>query len=196
VTGTVRRASIPGKDGPSFNLTRILLSLLNNHHRLIWAFVLLTHFDSHPLRAGCMSSRANEEQDGGSTPKRGRRSAAPQHMQPPPGIPPPVPPAELHVNDPPLSGAPTLPKTRKQQCYCLACGDTSTHQFRNAPVGFKVAIVLILGEEIKNFNGQVDVCRACERSLGTVLPAECEALVVVIDFDFHSTVEASGAPTK
>lgn len=124
-----------------------------------------------------MSSRVNERQDGGSTPKRGRNDAAPQHMEPSPGISAADSPAELHDNDPPLSGTPALPKTKKQ-CYCLACGDTSTHQFRSAPVGFKVSIVLLLGEEFKNFNGQVDVCRACERACGPVLAEECEALLV------------------
>jgi len=45
-------------------------------------------------------------------------------------------------------------------------------------VGFKIAIVLILGEKFKNFNGQADVCRACERACVPQLTAKCEALVV------------------
>ena len=45
-------------------------------------------------------------------------------------------------------------------------------------MGFKIAIVLILGEKFKNFNGQADVCRACERACVPQLTAKCEALVV------------------
>ena len=36
--------------------------------------------------------------------------------------------------------------------------------FKSASVGFKIAIVLLLGEKYKNFNGQADVCRSCERA--------------------------------
>lgn len=156
--------------------------------------MILTHFDPHPLRTAYRLhelTRQRHIQDGGSTPKRGRKDAAPQHMQPPPDISAADPSAELHVNDPPLSGGtPALPKTRKQQCYCLACSDTSTYRFRSAPVGFKVSIVLLLGEEFKNFNGQVDVCRACERACGPVLAEECEALLVSVP------TSTSAAPLK
>ena len=121
-----------------------------------------------------MSSNAEKErQDGGSPPKRGRTDAVPQLLEPSPSVPLADQAAELSEGGPPPS---VLPKTLKQ-CYCLACGETSTHQFKSAPVGFKVAILLLLGEKKKNFNGQADVCRACERTCGPII-GECEALVV------------------
>jgi len=121
-----------------------------------------------------MSSYEKERQDGGSAPKRGRIDAVPQPIEPPPSVPLADQVAELPEGGPPPS---VLPKTLKQ-CYCLACGETSTHQFKSAPVGFKVAIVLLLGKKMKNFNGQAGVCSACERTCGPKLIENCEALVV------------------
>jgi len=120
-----------------------------------------------------MSSQDEERQDGGLAPKRGRTDAMPQLLEPPLSAPLAEQAAEISEGGPPPS---VLPETLKR-CYCLACGETSTHQFKSAPVGFKVAIVLLLGEKIKNFNGQVDVCWAYERTCGPIIK-ECEALVV------------------
>ena len=50
--------------------------------------------------------------------------------------------------------------------------------FKSASVGFKIAIVLLLGEKFKNFNGRADVCRACDRACVPELTEKCEALVV------------------
>ena len=134
----------------------------------------MTHSDQLPLRAVGMSLHDEERQDGGSAPKRGRKDAVPQRVEPSPSVPLADQAAELSEGGPPPS---VLPKTLKQ-CYCLACGETSTHHFKSAPVGFKVAIVLLLGEKIRNVNGQADVCSARERTCGPKLIKECEALVV------------------
>ena len=134
----------------------------------------MTHSDQLPLRAVGMSSQDEERQDGGLAPKRGRTDAMPQLLEPPLSAPLAEQAAEISEGGPPPS---VLPETLKR-CYCLACGETSTHQFKSAPVGFKVAIVLLLGKKMKNFNGQAGVCSACERTCGPKLIENCEALVV------------------
>jgi hypothetical protein len=78
-----------------------------------------------------MSSQDEERQDGGSAPKRERTDAMPQLLEPSLSAPLADQAAEISEGGPPPS---VLPKTLKQ-CYCLACGETSTHQFKSAPVG-------------------------------------------------------------
>jgi hypothetical protein len=111
--------------------------------------------------------------EGGSAPKRGRKDPnLPKDATELPSAPPAILPAEPSDEVPPA-----LPKTAVQG-YCLVCGDTTCDRFRSAPVGLKVAVVLLLGKKFKNFNGSVDACRTCERACGSKLIAECEPLVV------------------
>jgi len=126
--------------------------------------VILTRARVHPLHTGgvseaLMSETAEtiERPEEGPTRKRGRKDQIllKDAAEPPPAVPPAV-----------------------TQGYCLVCGDTSCERFRSAPVGIKVAVVLILGKKFKNFNGQVDVCRTCNRACGPELIEACEALVV------------------
>jgi hypothetical protein len=119
----------------------------------------------------------DERPDGGSTPKRRRKD---------PNLPKDAAESRLTVQDAaesplavPLAELPALPKTATQG-YCLGCGDTSCDRFRSAPMGFKVAIVLLLGEKFENFIGQADICRTCERACGQPLIEACEALVVSV----------------
>jgi len=145
------------------------------------AFSILTHAHVHPLLTGGMSEagisetvETDERPEGGSTPKRGRKDASlsREATEPPLAVPPVIAPAELSDDEPP-----TLPQAAMQG-YCLVCGDTSCDRFRSASAGLKVAVVLLLGDKFKNFNGPVDVCRTCERACGSKLIAACERLVV------------------
>ena len=111
--------------------------------------------------------------EGGSAPKRGRKDLSlPKVATEPPSAPPAIPPAKPSDEVPPA-----LPKAAIQG-YCLVCGDTTCDRFRSAPLGLKVAVVLLLGKKFKNFNGSVDACRTCERACGSKLIAACERLVV------------------
>ena len=47
-------------------------------------------------------------------------------------------------------------------------------------MGFKIAIVLLLGEGFMNFNGQANICRACDRACVPEVAQKCEALVVTL----------------
>jgi len=177
VTGTVGRVGFSGENDPSFRLTRLFNDDLSTSPRCK-AFVVLTHTDPHPSRIGGMSSYVDERQDGGSPPKRGRTDAVPQHIQPQVAASRAGPAAEPPVDDPPLSETPALSKKATREGKCWACGETSSFLFKSASVGFKIAIVLLLGEKFKNFNCRADVCRACDRACVPELTEKCEALVV------------------
>ena len=104
--------------------------------------------------------------------------SVPQHIQPQVAASRAGPAAEPPVDDPPLSETPALSKKATREGKCWACGETSSFLFKSASVGFKIAIVLLLGEKFKNFNGRADVCRACDRACVPELTEKCEALVV------------------
>jgi len=148
VTGTVGRVGFSGENDPSFRLTRLFNDDLSTSPRCK-AFVVLTHTDPHPSRIGGMSSYVDERQDGGSPPKRGRTDAVPQHIQPQVAASRAGPAAEPPVDDPPLSETPALSKKATREGKCWACGETSSFLFKSASVGFKIAIVLLLGEKFK-----------------------------------------------
>ena len=89
---------------------------------------------------------ADERPEGGSAPKRVRKNPSlPKDAALAAELPPDVPPAR------PLDDEqPALPKKTaiQVQGYCLGCGDTSCDRFGSASAGFKVAVVLILGEKL------------------------------------------------